>query len=209
MKSRCPRYNSSFTGTETTAFSEPAAPAPGLGRTDKVLDLLDSVWSIAVVVPGGVLVFLQCRDSGPLTHKRLVPELHRCHGGVHAQDLVLDALAALDREAQDLFDLLGGGLLVRVEQLHQTGEGLVDAVSVASGDVRSECVVLLVTIGVVEISHRLEDFGNVVDDETVTAGEHLAADRVDFPTRDVEMQAVEVGRVMVTLGGARRRGLSA
>ena len=55
-------------------------------------------------------------------------------------------------------------------------------------------------VGVVLRPHRLEDFGDVVDDEPVAVGEHIAADDVDFPAGDVLVQAVEVGRVVVRLG---------
>ena len=66
-----------------------------------------------------------------------VAELDVGHRRVDPQDLVLDALAALDGEPEDLLDLLRRRLPVRVEDLHQPGEGLVDAVAVAGGDVRA------------------------------------------------------------------------
>lgn len=107
---------------------------------------------------------------------------------------------ALDGEPQDLLDLFLRSGAVRVEDLHQAGEGLVDAVAVSGRDVGRQREVLLVAVGVVLRAHRLEDFGDVVDDEPVAVREHLSADDVDFPAGDVVVQAVEKGGVVVGLG---------
>ena len=75
-----------------------------------------------------------------------------------------------------------------------------DAVSVTGRDIRAESEVLLVAVGVVKVPHRFKNFGDVVDDESVAAGEHLAADGVNLPPGDVEVQPIKECRVMVTLG---------
>ena len=152
------------------------------------------------MVVSGVLVLLERGDvvPGPLAVQ--VPELDFRHRRVDPEDLVLNALTTLDGEPQDLLDLLAGGIAVWVEDLHQAGEGLVDPVTVAGRDVGRQREVVLVTVGVVLRAHRLEHLGDVIDDEPVAVGEHLAADDVDFPAGDVVVQAVEVGGVVVGLG---------
>ncbi len=87
------------------------------------------------VVVRGVLVFLGRGDTVPGAFLVEISEFDLRHRRIDAEDLVLDALAAFDREPQDLLDLFTCGLAVRVENLHQTGEGLVDPVSVSRRDV--------------------------------------------------------------------------
>ena len=129
-----------------------------------------------------------------------VAEVDCRHRGVDPENLILDALASLDGEAEQFLDLGWGCFALRVDEFHQAGECLVDAVAVSRGDVRAESEVLLVSIGVIGATHGPQHLGDVVDDETVAGGEHLAADGVHLPAGDVEVQPVEVGGVVIGLG---------
>ena len=50
------------------------------------------------------------------------------------------------------------------------------------------------------IAQRLQDLGQIVHDKAVAVGEHLAADDVDFPAGDVEMDPVKECGVVELVG---------
>ena len=164
-----------------------------------VLSILVLIRDGAPVVQTGVLVLLHRGDHLPAP-TGVVAETHWGHGPVDAQELVLDPFAALDGDSQEGLDLVGISRPGGVDELHQPREGLVDAVPVAGGDVLGEVDVLLVAVGVVEVALGLEDLSQVVDNESVAAGEHLAADLLELPARDVAVDAVKEGGVVVLLG---------
>lgn len=106
----------------------------------------------------------------------------------------------LDGQAEKLIDLLHAGLAMRIQDLHEAGERLVDSISVARRDVTREREVRLIAVRVVRRTHRLEHLGDVVDHEPIAIREHLPADGVNLPSRDVMVEPVEVARVVIALG---------
>ena len=108
-----------------------------------------------------------------------------------------DALAQLERALQDLGLLLPRGLARGMDDLHEAGVRLEDAVAVARGERRMQLEVLLPLSREVERSHGLERLGQVVHDEAEVRAEHLAADDVHLPPGDVGVYAVDERGVVI------------
>ncbi|MDT4865072.1 hypothetical protein FQZ97_998560 [compost metagenome] len=81
-----------------------------------------------------VLPLLQGADKLLDAFFSLISKTNSWVGGVYAQQLVLDPLTPFDGTAQHILDLRLSRLAMREEDLHQTGESLVDTVTITRGD---------------------------------------------------------------------------
>ena len=145
----------------------------------------------------GIVRLLKRGHDMPLPTLRAVAEVHAHERLVYAVELVLHALAQLHRELQYPRLLLGRGVLPREDDLHEAGIGLEYSVAVARGEVVGELEALAVQAGVVQVPQCAQGLGQVVHDEAVARGEHVAADYVHLPARDVGVDAVDEGGVVV------------
>ena len=62
-------------------------------------------------------------------------EVDRRHGVIDADELVLDAFTPFECDPKLGADLIGAGLPGGMDELHEAGEGFVDAISITSGQV--------------------------------------------------------------------------
>ena len=111
--------------------------------------------------------------------------------GLALVHLLLDPPAALHRIGHVLLELRIAGWPVRVENLQEGADRLLDALFVAAFDRRAQAdapVDLLVPVRVREL--MVERLGQVVGDETVVAGQVLAAVLEHLPARQVAGEAV-------------------
>ena len=122
--------------------------------------------------------------------RTLVGKLDFLHGGVDATQLVLDALAALDGATQQRFHLFRRSIAVRVDELHQSGERLFDAVLISRGQCGRQFEILFEPVAVIGIAQVVQNLRQIVDHESESAGEHLRTDLFELPTRQVEVDAV-------------------
>jgi len=104
------------------------------------------------VVVAGVFLLFERGDRLGLAITVLIGKADVAVGGVDAHQLVFDALAAFNREPQQLLDLFLGCAPMRKEDLHQAGERLVDAIAVPRRDIGGEGEVLRVTVRVIVIA---------------------------------------------------------
>ena len=104
--------------------------------------------------------------------------------------MLANATAAFHRERQKLFDFLGGRLPVRVNDLHQAGEGLLEAGLVTRRYLGLDLELRLVGTSEILSPEVLKDLSDVIDHEAVTTCEKLMADRRDFPAGVIGMHSV-------------------
>ena len=95
-------------------------------------------------------------------------------------------------------------LAVRVEDLHQPGDGLAHRLAVAGVEMRAEREVAVDDLGEVVLAQLAERLGEVVDDEPVVVGEELVPHLRDLPAREVEVQPIDEGHVVADDVGHRR-----
>ena len=116
--------------------------------------------------------------------------------GAHLLELLLHPAAALDGELEDLGQVLLRDLAVRVENLHQTRDGLAHRLAVAGVQVRAQREVPIDDLGEVVLPQLAERLGQVVDHEAVVVREELVPHLRDLPAREVEVHAVDEGHVV-------------
>ena len=97
---------------------------------------------------------------------------------------------------------------MRVDDLHQAGHGLANGLLVACVQVAAEREVLVECFGEVVLPQCPDRFGKVVDHESVVTGEQVRPHLGDFPTRQVEVQAVDEGHVVANDVRHRRKQVS-
>lgn len=129
-----------------------------------------------------------------------VDEVYDLVGLVHADELVLDAFAAFDGKLEDLPGFFLAITPVGIYDLDEAAEGLHDAVAVAGGQGGGELEMVAEIAGMVFLTQLFHHLGEVIDDEAVPGGEHLAAQLAHLPAGQVGMHAVEEGGMMIGLG---------
>ena len=118
----------------------------------------------------------------------------------HDLELLLHAATALDRVLEDHRGAVLVHLAVREDELGHAGEGLADADLVALVDLAVEAEVLVDEMGVVALAHLLEELRQAVRDEAVALREQVRPHLGHLPARQVAVDAVEEGAVVVELG---------
>ena len=122
---------------------------------------------------------------------------------LHAADL-LELLLHPAAGFQGVFQAAADGflvvLLVRVEQLQQAGDRVLDGDGVPLVQVTAQLEILVDGIAEVPLSHLPHPLGEVVHDQTVLVREELGPHLRDFPAGNVGVEAVEEGRVDHGLG---------
>ena len=197
-----PRYGQGIGVLRSTGFA--LATRNRLGITSNKRFRLDFIFRILNYTPTPiqlrVVEFLQRLHGDYFTVARtLVGKLDFLHGGVDTAQLILDALAALDGATQQRFHLFGSGLAVRVDEFHQSGERLFDAVLISRGQCGRQFEILFEPVAVIGIAQVVQNLRQIVDHESESAGEHLGTDLFELPTRQVEVDAVQERRIMVLL----------
>lgn len=83
----------------------------------------------------GRILLLLGREHGDgfSASNRVIGEVVGLEGVVDAQDLLAHPAAALHGELEQLGDLFGRGIAIGVNDLHQAGEGLLNARLIAGG----------------------------------------------------------------------------
>ena len=90
--------------------------------------------------------------------------------------------------------------MIGEDHFHKTRHRFQDTVSVARRDGRIKCEKLFVVTGTVIIAERSQDFRQIIDHKSVSMGKHLRPNDVNFPTGDVEMDAIEKCRIVIFSG---------
>ena len=124
----------------------------------------------------------------------------RGHRVVESDDLILDALAPLDRESEQLLKLLRITIACREDEFRQSREGLAHRVLITLRHSRIERREGIQITGVIQGTQVPQRLRQVVDDEPVPAREELGPHDVDLPSGQVVMDAVHVRGVVVGLG---------
>ncbi|MCY1304253.1 hypothetical protein D9M70_539990 [compost metagenome] len=93
-----------------------------------------------------VLPLLQSADQLLHAILSLIGKAHSWIGCIDAQQLILYPLTPFDGTAQHILDFRLSRLAMREEDLHQTGESLVDTVTITRGDFIRQCEQTFVAI---------------------------------------------------------------
>ena len=124
----------------------------------------------------------------------------RSHRVIESDDLILDALTPLDREAEQLLKLLRITVACREDEFRQSREGLPHRVLIALRHSRIERRKGVQVTRVVEGTQVPQRLRQVIDNEPIPAREELGPHNVHFPSGQVVVDAIHVRRVMVGLG---------
>ena len=119
---------------------------------------------------------------------------------LESDDLILDALTPLDREAEQFLKLLRRTIACREDEFRQARERLSHGVLIALGHRRIERREGVQVTGVIQGAQVPQRLRQVIDDEPVPTREQLGPNDVDLPSRQVVVDAIHVRRVVIRLG---------
>ena len=96
--------------------------------------------------------------------------------------------------------MLGTRPAIWVDELHQSGECLPNAILVSRGQCRRQFEILLEPVAVIDITQIVQDLSQIVDHKAESTRKHFGADLLEFPAGQIEVDTIQKRRIMVLRG---------